>query len=269
MLTRENILHALENALHPLPYVHALWQGGASAFDRVDQWSDLDVQVVAEDGRIAETVAIIEATLAALSPIDLRYELPQPTWHGHWQAFYRLQEASEFLLIDLLVMQHSNGNRFLQPEIHGEAVVHFDKSALLHLPPPLDIAAHVRAMQERIAALRVLFEMFQVLTLKELHRGNSIEALAFYQAWTVRPLVEVLRMQHDPARYNFHTRYIHYNLPPQVLARLEPLFFVASAPELEHKLAQASAWFRQASAQFDSEAARTLLEQASEQHYGV
>ncbi len=34
---------------------------------------------------------IVERALESVSPIALRFEVPQPTWHGHYQAFYRLR----------------------------------------------------------------------------------------------------------------------------------------------------------------------------------
>jgi len=41
-VTRSSILSALRAALEPLPFVHAMWEGGAAAFGRVDEWSDGD-----------------------------------------------------------------------------------------------------------------------------------------------------------------------------------------------------------------------------------
>jgi hypothetical protein len=60
-----------------------MWEGGAAAFKRVDQWSDIDLQVDVADDRVADTFAVIEKTLTKLSPIGLKYALPSPTWHGH------------------------------------------------------------------------------------------------------------------------------------------------------------------------------------------
>ena len=51
-LTRSAILTTLRQALEPLPYVHAMWEGGAAAFGRVDEWSDIDLQVDADDLRV-------------------------------------------------------------------------------------------------------------------------------------------------------------------------------------------------------------------------
>src|SRR5262245_27231952 len=126
-LTREQILTVLQKALEPLPYAHAMWQGGAAAFNRVDEWSDIDLQIDVDDDCVVEAYAVVDATLAEHAPVVLKYELPQPTWHGHYQAFYRFRDASEFLLLDCVVMKHSNPNKFLEPEIHGEAAVLFDK----------------------------------------------------------------------------------------------------------------------------------------------
>jgi hypothetical protein len=36
-LTHSSILTTLRAALKPLPYVHAMWEGGAAAFGRMDE----------------------------------------------------------------------------------------------------------------------------------------------------------------------------------------------------------------------------------------
>jgi hypothetical protein len=41
-ITREVMLTTLRAALVPLPYVHAIWESGAAASGRVDEWSDGD-----------------------------------------------------------------------------------------------------------------------------------------------------------------------------------------------------------------------------------
>jgi hypothetical protein len=242
-LTREAILAGLRGALEPLPHVYALWEGGAAAFDRVDEWSDIDVMVDVEDERAAEVMALCERTLAALSPVTLKYEVPQPAWHGHLQAFFQLQAAGPYLVVDVAVIRHSNPKKFLEPEVHGRALVHFDKRGVVRDAPRLDEAALEEQLEARRAALRVTFPLFQPLTLKEVRRGNAIEAAAFYHGFTLRPLLEALRMRHCPARYNFHTRYAHYDLPAEVVGRLRPLFFPTDLADLERKRAEAEAWF--------------------------
>lgn len=250
-VTREQILTALQQALEPLDYVHAMWQGGAAAFGRVDEWSDIDLQVDVDDERVADVVATAEQTLRSLSPVEIKFEVPQPTWHGHWQAFYRLRDTSEFLLLDFVVMKHNNPNKFLQPETHGNAVVHFDKSGVVQTGP-LDMADLAAQLEGRVRTLRTTFPLFQSLTLKELNRRNDIEALTFYHGFTLRPLVEVLRIKHQPARSNFYARYVYYDLPAEVVRRLEELFFVRDAAELLQKREQAEQWFWETLDQGDS-----------------
>ena len=244
LLTREPILAALESALEPLDYVYAMWEGGAAAFKRVDEWSDIDIQFDVDDTRVEDTFAVIARTLETLSPIDLKYKTPQLPWQGIFQWFYRLKNASPYLLIDTAVIQHSAPDKLLTREIHGQAVFYFDKANVSQVPPLRQDEWNIR-LRERIASLRVTFEMYQILTLKELNRGNTLEALAFYNGYTLRPLVEVLRMQYDPTRYNFHTRYAHYNLPKDVVRELEALFFVANADDIRAKRALAEKWFHE------------------------
>jgi hypothetical protein len=126
----------------------------------------------------------------------------------------------------------------LEPLDHVQAV--WEAGAIAFDPEAL--AATLRG---RVGELRVLFDLFGVLTEKELNRGNIIEAAAFYQSYTLRPLVQALRILHDPTRHNFHTRYVHYDFPEEDVRRLAELFFVADAGELAAKRERAEQWFHE------------------------
>jgi hypothetical protein len=249
-VTRQTILTALREALEPLDYIHAMWEGGAAAFNRIDEWSDIDLQVDADDGRVADVVEVVERALLSLAPIALKYDFPQPTWHGHWQTFYHLSNTNPFLLLDFVVIKHSNQLKFLQPEIHGNVRVHFDKSQVVRTPP-LDREAFVAKIKARLETLRVTFPLFQTLILKELNRHNDIEALSFYHGFTLRPLVEVLRMKYNPIHYDFYSRYLYYELPIDVVRKLEPLFFVADRDDLRCKRDDAERLFTETIATVD------------------
>lgn len=243
-VTREQILESVTAAFQPQEHILALWQGGSAAFGRADQWSDVDLHVVVQDERVFETFELAEQVLSALSPIDLKFVVPQPTWHGHHQTFYRLKDAGKFLLVDLAVMKYSNPNRFLEIEQHGQAVVHFDKADIVQAPT-FDWQAHNRRLQARMPILRTMFDIFQTLTLKEIERNNPIDALVFYQSHTLRPLVEVLRMQYQPERFDFGPRYLAYDLPAEVVSRLEKLYYPTDVQALRAAQAEAQAWFFQ------------------------
>lgn len=256
-IDRPTILHALRATLEPRRDVLAMWEGGAAAFDRVDEWSDIDLQIVCEDDRVEETFDAVESTLTDLAPIEKRFRLPEPTWHGHAQAFYRLEGTSPFLMIDLLIMKRSAGGRLREQETHGTSVIRFDKEGLLG-EEHIDRAAMRAQIGKRLAQMEATFELFQPLVLKELNRGNDIEAVQYYHGMTLRPLLELLRINHAPARYTFHTRYVYYDLPADVVARLAPLFFPVDGDDLRRAHAEAGAWFAEllASTRLDDVASR-------------
>jgi len=68
-------------------------------------------------------------------------------------------------------------------------------------------------------------------------------AISFYYRFTLNPLVEVLRIKHTPARYNFSTRHIHYDLPTEVTNELRELFFVVDLDDLRAKRERAERRF--------------------------
>lgn len=244
VLSREEVLSSLVEIFESLPEVLALWEAGSAAFGRVDEWSDIDLMAVVEDESVPQVFTAAETVLEQLSPISLVYEVPQPSWHGHHQKFYRLADAGEYMLIDLAVMKLSSGNRFLEEELHGQAQVLFDRQGIVQ-PPELDWQDLRGKLEARLEQLPVTFEMFQSLVTKEIYRQHPIDAQAFYQSFTIRPLVELLRIQYTPARYQFSLRYLCYDLPEEASARLERLIYVHDLKDLEAKHAEAVAWFYQ------------------------
>jgi len=70
------------------------------------------------------------------------------------------------------------------------------------------------------------------------------EYLGFYQGLVLRPLVELLRMKHCPERHDYGMRYLGLDLPPDVVAELQSLAFVAEAAALPLKHERADALVR-------------------------
>ncbi len=166
------------------PVIHA---ASSAAFNRIDQWSDIDLYIVVDDAAAAaETFLVVEKALAALSPIRLKHEVSWPPTSGIYQKFYRLAGTSEFLLVDLAVMTLSAPDKFLVREIHGEAVFLFNKGDTVRIPP-LDAEAFVRGLLERRRRLAERMELFGPFVPKELHRHNWLEALSSIAAWSSSP----------------------------------------------------------------------------------
>lgn len=241
-ITREKIINALVDALEPLEYVYALWEGGAAAFNRVDEWSDIDVQVDVDDNHVDDVFQAAEQALKSISKIDKIYEVPEPTWHGHSQKFYHLEHTSEFLVVDLAVMKHSSQGKFLEPEMHGNAVFHFNKDNVVKCTP-LNKDVFFKKLQKRYEEIQKVFDMFQSLTTKEINRGSFLDALGFYRAYTLNLLVEALRIKYSPFHYEYKTRYIHYDLPEEVVERLRDLFIILDEEDLRGKHRIAGSWF--------------------------
>jgi hypothetical protein len=243
-LTRDIMIQTLVNALEPLDYVHAFWEGGAAALNRIDEWSDIDLYLVVDDKKVDETFLAVEKALKSLSPIKQKYEVPHPPESGLFQAFYRMEGASEYLVIDLAVLTLSSPDKFLEPEIHGDAVFFFNKSGKVKVPP-LDKNAMIGKLLKRLERLRTRFDVFNSFVQKEINRGNYLEAMDFYRVLTLGSLVGALRMKYSPLHHDFGTHHIHYEIPSEEIRKLKHLFFVKDEKDLQEKYLEGAKWFRE------------------------
>jgi hypothetical protein len=262
-VSREAVIRALVGALEPLDYVFALWEGGAVAFDRLDAWSDIDICVDALGERVKDVFPIVERALEAEVGIDLKYDVPAAAAHGYVQAFYRLTGAPRTMLVDLAVFRHSEPDKMLEPEIHGEARFQFDKVG--GGVPALDKAAFLERLTTRLARLKLRFEVFACNVDKEIARGNWIEAVDLYHRLVLGSLTESLRMRYHPFHYGFGSRYVHYELPHEVVGRLVKFHFVSNETDLRAKVQEAGRWFRETVVGITPETMRTSLQLDQEQ----
>ena len=258
---RQIILNKIVSTLQPLDFVLALWQGGSAAHGYTDEWSDLDIAVVVEDNCVQETFEIAEKALAEIAEIELKYRVPEPTWHGQSQCFWRLKETPPFLLIDFAVFRRSSRNDFLGIERHGQVPIAFDKANII-VPDPLDVNQHLSQMQARFNQIKILFDLLQPLVKKEIYRGHLAEAIGNYHNWTLLPLVEILGMIYRPHRYDFKLKYFTRDFPPEIVDRVTPLFCIANLEDLAAKQQIAEAFFAEtlplAEAKFSSKNAQTV-----------
>jgi hypothetical protein len=252
------IIQTLTDTLKLLDYVHAFWEGGAAAFNRVDEWSDLDIYFVVDDSKVNETFLEVEKALESVSPIKQKFEIPQASWPGVSQAFYRLENANEYLIIDLAVIKLSSQEKFLEPEIHGNNVFYFNKSSKVK-PVSLDKSAFFKKLCERLKRLKARFDMFNNFVQKEINRGNCLEAIDLYYFLTLSTLVEALRIKHSPLHHDFKMRYIHYELPPKIVDRLRHLYFVKDEKELQEKYCKAVEWFHETMREIDQKEIERLM----------
>ena len=249
MINRNQIIPPLVERLRTQEFVKAIWEGGAAAFNRVDEWSDIDIAVIVPDDKTKETFAIVEEELKKISTIEKLYEPAQSPWQGHEQKFYLLKNTSPFLLIDLSIFKESAPDMLLEKEIHGNSLIHYDKTGITK-KFVFDELSHNKKIEKKLETLKSSFEIFDCFTEKELNRGNFIEAIGFYNAFVLRPLVELLRIKYSPEHFNFYTRYIHYELPPDAVKKLQTLFFISDPDELRSKEKTAKEWFNSLISEF-------------------
>jgi hypothetical protein len=232
---RDRISDAVTQALRPLPTVFAGWEGGSAAFGAVDAYSDIDLEyIVADDASFDDLYAVAERAIEAVSPITAS--------HAPLKGrYYKLKDAGDFLLVDLIFLRAGDPDHRLDIERHGERVPLFDKANWLQ-PSPLDTGALSAQRDRRYRELQAWFPMSQVFVRKAILRGQHVEAVNAFWACTLKPLADLLRMRYCPTRWDFGVRYLDRDLPRAVYDQVRDLALVRDLADLEVKLAKATAW---------------------------
>lgn len=263
LLSHEEVVAALTRSLEPVDAIHAMWEIGAVAFDRVDEFSDIDLMISGEDDKIDQIVLNFEESLAKISPIEVQWRVPNPIEFGHLQHFYRLKDTSPYLLIDVVFMKSSAEHKWLVPEIHNPPTVYFDKTGVVK-PEPFDPDEFLKKLKTHAAQLRDRFDLFESLIHKEIHRVHPIEAMGYYQNSCLRYLLELIRVVYTPTRYNFSVRYVYQELPEEIIERLEPLYYCSDLQDLNTKRDIAEILFFEIYNSIDWDEIRAKLVKATE-----
>ncbi len=241
-LTRETVIRTIVDFMKQLEYVHALYEGGAIAFNRIDEWSDIDLYIVVDDEKVNETFDAVENALKSLAPIKHKYGVPKLPWPSVSQAFYRLEQTSEYLLVDLAVIKLSSPEKFLEPNIHGKVVFYINKSDEIKVPITNKEELEEN-LKQKLAQLKDRFALFNINVQKEINRGNYLEALILYYSITLGSVVDALRIKYNPFHHDFKTRYVQYELPEQIARELQRLYFVKDITDLMKKYREGTRWF--------------------------
>jgi hypothetical protein len=239
-ISREAIIARLLASLEPLEQVLVLWEGGSAAFERLDEFSDLDFYIKVKKGTTAMVLKQVEASLESLSPIQIKYVLTSLPWPGVSQAFYKLEGAPGFLLLDLALIEEGSPEQFLEVEVHGRAKIYLTRKDFTL--PHIDRLELTRLLEARVGVIRDRFIMFCPFLEKEIFRGNLIDALETYRKVFLDSLVTLLRIRYYAPHYDFGVRYLHHELPRSVMQRLDNLFLVNSLEDLQIKSEEVTTW---------------------------
>lgn len=235
---RRALIEAVIARLLPLTAVRACFEGGSAATGRLDDYSDIDLVIVAP---LDAAATAFDAVEGALSPHGISHEwrVEPPPFPGTAQRFYFLADAPRFFAVDCLVVDDTAVGQFLERERHGEPLMYFDRTSRLRARP-LDQAALAERHGRRWKQLQGAVPVYAMLVDKELARGRPLEAMGFYQA-LLRALLEVLGMAHRPDRFDFSWRYVETQLPDDARALLRRFAFIADENALRDRAPQLAA----------------------------
>ena len=228
--------------------VLALWESGSEAFGRTDAFSDIDLSAITAAGAVESVASALRAAAERVAPIMKEYR--QLTYHGDSQFYWQFVGLSEFLFVDIDLVEERTAPERIDLTTHGSIRVHFDKRGCLALVEE-DSHARRERLREVVRQIAAVEELQPLLVRKQLLRGNLLHAYGEYQRGMVRPLIELLRLKYCPARSSFQTTYIGWDLPSNIVARLEPLVMPRGIEDIRRNLPIVQAWTHELLREFE------------------
>lgn len=186
------------------------WVGGSTATGFEDSLSDFDIVIISENPE--HIFRALETVLQKEFGIEKVWNVEESPWKGFHQKFYILSNTPESYYVDAGVfinMDPKDYEEQFNKARHGQPVILFDKKNILDAaskkpklvnPPNLNKTNYY-------ARFEIMYRTF----LKESLRGKYIDSFAFYQR-LVQMLVQVLRMEQSPQKYDFGLRYLYRDL---------------------------------------------------------
>ena len=143
---RNHIREHLYPVLRELEPVRALWEGGSAARGALDEYSDIDICMHAEDEAFARIWEVFEAALSKIAKVEQRWSPGKGLWPGMEQREYILEDAPPYFMLDVVLFPASQPIPILERERHGEPIVILDRDGEV-IPCALDREAHEARMK--------------------------------------------------------------------------------------------------------------------------
>ena len=206
MYKRREVIDKLKPFLVNQTKILSIWEGGSAATNALDEFSDLDLLLVAEKEDIEVLFQIIDAFFEAQFGIIESMRMHEPTWHGFAQKFYLLNHTEPWFYVDLCILPKTIEDRFTAVDRHGNAVVWKDSIGFVHSEKT---ACDVIDNRVRVFYKRAIEGAF-VLRLevkKALHRNCYLDAYQFLYGFVMRHLVILMNIEHRKEKVDFGIRY--------------------------------------------------------------
>lgn len=240
-MTRDKIINRFADKLKNNSFVYAFWLEGADVHNRVDEYSDIDIWIDVEDKHESEIFNEIEVILSELGKIDFDHEISHPHPKIR-QKFFHLEGTSDFLIIDICLQSHSRVFWYREGFQDEKAKIIFDKSNVVQYKA-VDQQEFDEEISTRVKELKKTFIFFQTWVKKSVNRGNFLEALGSYHEKVLEPLVEILRIKHQPTQNDFYLKDISKDIPKKLLPELEDLYKITSIEDIKTKSQKAKELF--------------------------
>jgi hypothetical protein len=225
----------VSDALQQLAHVLAGWESGSVAFDLEDEYSDIDLNFLLDDASPVDPVyAAVESALGTVSPIVASHSAPPG-------RYFKLLDGGDFLLVDVCLFRTGDLTERLDIERHGRVRPLFDKGEWLRSDASAGVS-QVARRAKRLEEILAWFSVSQSFVRKAIIRGRQVEALAAFWGYTLKPLVELLRMRYCPERWDFGMRYLDRDLPGPVYDEVRGIMFVGESDDLAEHQSKATEW---------------------------
>lgn len=244
---KKNVLEEIILSIKNHSEVLGAWEGGSVANGTVDQYSDIDLCILAR-APIQRIIEVVQKSLEKFQIIHT-WQPSKSFWgEGMVQRVLVLNDSPKYFSVDVAVFDEADPKLlkdFLEVERHGNPKIIFDKSGLIK-SGHTDVSELFERQKTRADELSQGFPIFKTLVLKEVERGNAIDAFGFYQNGLVRPFIEVLGMLRRPFRYDFGMRYIHKTFPSNEQKLIEELNYVSDFKDLPSRVERVERAFKDA-----------------------
>ena len=232
MISKQVIRTELSQLLYELPTVIAAWEGGSAATGFLDDFSDMDLIIVCEDEAVESIFEQLESYFESRCGIERRYRVPEPTWHGFSQCFYKVKNVPPLFYLDIAVVKKSIPDKFTESDRHGIAAIWFEKEPTVNTAPcPID-KRDSRCRQFYATATQSDFLMVLEIQ-KNLGRNRFAEAFPFYYQFVSRQLGILLNLKYRPEKVDFGLRYASRDYSAEDAALVEQLLQCGSMEALK------------------------------------
>lgn len=227
---RKKIIDALKK-IEDSPRVIAAFLVGADVNDTVDEYSDIDFDIVLGNvDDIEEIEKTVKDILKNFSPIETELKIIS---EEDYQVIYQFEKISKFLHVDVLFI--TDADKINKSEVK----VLFDKKDVIRAKRHSkgEISEKIK---KRVKRIKKYSKLRNTYVERAINRGLYLEAEEKYHYFVLKVLIEAFRLLYCPEKSNHHVKHIDRDLPKEVVKKVEDLFKVSSMEELRDKYSKAN-----------------------------